>query len=186
MQGRLSDVQVDGDDVQFANGLLLDHLHLDLKGVDYDISHHRIRGLFAAQFTARIGQNSLDVFLAGEAPEGESLKHVRVILNGEKTVTISGKRVVLGLDAPFELTGPLRVAGPKRVELDASRLKVVGIPITGILLHFLKAKFESGINLSSLPFPIQLTGVSTEAGALTITGTADAAALIERLNGSQR
>jgi len=186
VQGRLSDVQVEGDDVQFANGLLLDRLHLDLKGADYDTTHHTIRHIDSARFVARLGQNSLDVFLAGEAPEGETLKNVRVILSGEKTVTITGKRVVLGLEAPFELTGPLRVAGPKRVEIDTIRLKVIGIPITGIVLNFLKGKFESGIDLSALPFPIQLTGVSTEAGVLTITGTADVAALIDRLNGGQR
>src|SRR5258708_3885228 len=36
VQGRLASVTVDGDDVELPNGLLLDRLHLDLKGVEVD------------------------------------------------------------------------------------------------------------------------------------------------------
>jgi hypothetical protein len=178
IQGRLADVTVDGDDVQFANGLLLDHLHLDLKGVDYDVNHHNLQHIDSAQFTARVGQAGLDEFLAGEAPEGEQLKEVRVTLSGNNLVTIRGKRTTLGVDVPFEISGPLRVAGPKRVEIDPQGLKVVGIPLPGLIRDFLKSRFESGVDLSSLPFPIRLTGVSTAPGALTISGAADVAGLI--------
>ncbi len=180
VQGRLDEIIVDGDDVQFPHGLLIDHLHLDLKGVDFDTGHHVLRHIESAQFTVRIGQNSLDEMLAGEMPDGETLREVRVTLSGNNEVTIRGKRVVLSVGVPFELNGPLRVAGPKRLEMDPNRLTVIGIPITGRVLNFLKGRFENGIDLSSLPFPVQLTGVSTEPGALTISGTADVAALIQQ------
>ena len=54
LQGRLADVTVDGKNVQFANGLLLDSLHLDLKGVDSDLTHRKLRHIDSAQFAASI------------------------------------------------------------------------------------------------------------------------------------
>jgi len=183
VQGKLSDVTVDGDDVQFANGLLMDHLRLDLRGIDYDTGRGKLKRIDSARFAATIGQKSLDVFIAGEAPPSETLRHIDVILSGNNSVTIRGQRVTFGLNVPFELSGPVRVVGPKRVELDATRLKVIGIPISGVVLKYLKSRFENGIDLSSLPFPIQLTGVSTEPGNITISGAADVAALMDHLNG---
>jgi hypothetical protein len=185
LQGRLAEITVDGEDVQFANGLLLDNLHLDLKGVDYDIDHRQLRHIDSAQFTARIGQTSLDEFLAGEAPTGEALKKIHVTLSGDNNVTIRGERITLGIGVPFEIGGPLRVAGPKRVELDAQRLKVIGLPVPDFIRDFLKTRFESGIDLGSLPFPIRLTGVDTTPGLLTISGTADVMGLIQRRQGGQ-
>ncbi len=175
LQGRLASVTIDGEDVQFPNGPLVDGLHLDLKGVDYDVDHRTLRHIDSARFAARIGQTSLDEFLAGEAPAGETLREVRVILSGDNLVTIRGKRITLGLRVPFEISGPLLVAGPKRVEIDPQRLRVAGVPIPGLLRDFLKSRFESGIDLGSLPFPIHLTNVTTSPGTLTISGTADVA-----------
>jgi hypothetical protein len=179
LQGRLADVTIDGVDVQFANGLLLDNLHLDLKGVDYDVDHHKLRHIDSAQFAARIGQSSLDEFLAGEAPPGETLRKVRVLLSGDNSVTIQGERITLGIGVPFEISGPLHVAGPKRVEMDPQRLRVIGVPIPDFIRDFLKTRFESGVDLGSLPFPIRLTSVSTQPGALTIAGTADVQELLQ-------
>ena len=72
------------------------------------------------------------------------------------------------------------------MELDPQRLKVIGVPLPGFILDFLKTRFESGIDLGSLPFPIRLTGVTTtpatptRPATLTISGTADVMSLIQR------
>ena len=84
------------------------------------------------------------------------------------------------MGVPYSLTGPIQVAGPRRIELDAKRLTIIGIPIWGPPLEFLKTKFEAGVDLSNLPFPVQLTEAHTEPGKLILTGTADISLLLQR------
>ncbi len=179
LRGHLASVTIDGDDVQLANGLLLDQLHLELKGVDVDLNRGQLRHIQEARFTATVGEVGLDEFMAGEAPPGETYRNVRFTLrNG--LVTIRGERIVLGVGVPFALTGPLRLVGPTRIEIDPKHLTLVGIGISGLPLRFLKNRFESAIDLSSLPFPVQLTSVQAEMGRLTLSGTADTNALLLR------
>ena len=180
VQGRLASVEIDGDGVQLSNGLILDHLHLDLKGVEVDTGQKRVKQIREALFTATIRQADLDEYLAGESPIGETLKEVRLTLMANNQVTLTGKRLVLGLGVPFRMTGPLRVVTPQKIELDSTRLVVIGIPISGGPLHFLKQRFESAMDLSTLPIPIQVTQVQTEKGKLILSGTADVVAILQR------
>lgn len=177
LRGRLAHVAVDGEDVQLANGLLLDQLHLDLQGVEVDTRHGQVRRIQEARFVAVVSAMSLDEFLAGEESEGEPLRQIRLTL-GENRVTIAGQRVVLGVGVPFQMTGPLRLVGPRRIEIDPTHMTVIGIPLGGAPLRFLKSRFESAIDLSTLPFPVTLTGVQAAAGKLILSGVADTNALL--------
>lgn len=178
VRGRLQHVAIDGDDVSLRNGLLLDRLNLELSGVDVDTARGRVQSIQSATFTAVMGEVALDEFMAGEAPEGETIRAARVKLGPGQEVTLSAERVTLGIGIPFSLRGPLRLAGPERLQLDPDRMTVVGVPITGRVLQFIKRRFESAIDLSTLPFPIGLTSVRVSPGMLTLTGTADAGAIL--------
>jgi hypothetical protein len=185
-QGKLAFVTVDGDDIQMTNGLLIDHLHLEMTNVNADLVHKQLRSVGSASFTASIGEASLDEFLAGESPDSEpgTLRNVHISLRRNQ-VTISAERVLLGASIPFRAYGPLRLSGPHRIELDPTRLVVVGIPISGVPLEFLKRRFESAIDLSSLPVPILLHQVHTENRTLIMTGVPDIAAILRnRADGS--
>jgi hypothetical protein len=177
--GHIAAVTIDGDDVQLPNGLLADQIHLELQGVEVDKKAQRVRNVREARFTATVGENSLNEFLAGEAPEGESIQKLHITLNAGR-VTLAAERVVLGLGVPFSFTGPLRVLPPRGIELDPTRFVVVGIPIAGKPLQFLKRRFENSLDLSALPFPVQITEVTTVRGHITLTGTADVTALLRR------
>lgn len=185
LRGRLADVTIDGDDVQLTNGMLLDTLHLDLKGVDVDLNHRQVRHIQEAQFTATVGEAGLDEYLAGEAPPGETFRDVHFTLR-DNLVTIRGARVVLGVSVPFQITGPLQLVSPSRIQIDPKHLTIIGISVSGLPLRFLKSRFESAIDLSTLPFPVQLSSVQTTAGKLTLSGSADTDALLLRTQESPR
>lgn len=180
LQGRLATVTVDGDDVQLSNGLLLDHLQVVLKDVDVDTGRRQIRKIGEARFTLTLKEASLDEYLAGEAPEGENLRNIRVTFGANSETTVKGERVTLGIGVPFRLSGPLRVAGPQRIELDPNRLTVVGIPLSGTPLQFIKNRIESAVDLTKMPIPLELTGLKTQPGSVTLTGTADIATILKR------
>jgi hypothetical protein len=179
LRGHMANVTINGDDIELRNGLLLDQLHLDLKGVDVDVDHGRLRNIQEAGFVAMVGEASLDEFLAGEAPAGETFRNIGFTLRDNR-VTIRGERVVLGVGVPFQITGPLQLAGPQRIRIDPQRLTLVGISLTGLPLRFLKSRFESAIDLSSLPFPVQLTSAQSTAGRLILAGTVDTTALLHQ------
>ncbi len=179
LAGQLGTVTIDGDDVQLPNGLLLDQLHLDLKGVEVDTKAGRVRGVQSAHFTATVGESSLNEYLAGEAPEGETIQRLHLAL-GDGRVTLSAERVVFGLGIPFSFTGPLKVLPPNHIELDSKRFVVVGLPLTGAPLQFLKRRFESSVDLSSLPFPVKISSVTTVRGKITLDGTAEVSTFLQR------
>lgn len=179
VQGHLSNLTIDGDDVQLPTGLLLDHLHIDLTGVDVDTGRSQIKKIDDARFTLSIREASLDEFIAGEAPPGETIRNPRVFLGDNNIISITAQRHTLGLDVPFRLSGPVRIAGPKQMELDPARLTIVGIPFTGSILNFFKKKIESSVDLSKLSIPLSLTAIRTQRGILTLSGTIDTDSLIQ-------
>lgn len=183
VQGRLADVAIDGEDVQLANGLLLDRMHLNLQGVDVDTGRKRVRHVRAATFTATVSAASLNVYLAGATPDEERIRNARLTLGPRNLVTLTAERVVLGEGIPFTVTGPVRLAGPQRIEMDPRHLDAIGIGIAGKPLQFLKGRFETAIDLSSLAFPVQFSSVSVTPGLMTLTGTADVETLLRRTQG---
>ncbi len=176
--GKLSSIAIEGDDVQLSNGLLIDHLQVTLKDVVADLDHKQLRRIGSATFSAVVGQTAVDEFLAGEEPEGETLRNVHVIFR-HNSVILSGERVILGAGVPFKAYGPLKTVRPQGIEMDASRLVVMGIPISGQPLTFLKKRFESSVDLSTLPIPLQIDTVRTENKVLIVSGKPDIGALLQ-------
>lgn len=179
LQGKLARVSIEGEDVRFRNGLILDHLSLTLKGVEVDTDSHRLRKIRETDFTLTIGEKNLNEFIVDEVIDGESLRKIRLQLL-ENTVLIRGERVVLGVGIPFEISGSLLIKGPAIVELDTARLRVVGIPFTGRVLQFLKGRIENAVDLSQLSFPMVVNEVSVVQGRLMLTGKANPMPLIEQ------
>ncbi len=180
LRGKLRKVAVEGFDVELASGLLLDTLRLDLDNVDVDIDRSQVRSVGAARFTATISKKTLDEFLAGESPEGETLKNTRITLEDNNRVTIASQRVVLGVGVSFTVSGPISLAGTQRIGFDAQGATVAHVSVPGFVVNYLKDRFVNGIELKSLAFPVALQRVETRAGLLTLSGTVDAAAMLQR------
>jgi hypothetical protein len=181
VEGKLASVSIDGDDVQFPSGLLLDNLHIDLKRVDIDTGRGSVRHIGDARFTIVVSEQSLDQFIAGEAPTGETIRKTRVSLGDNNIVTVTGERVtLLNVGVPFRLTGPIRAASPTRIEIDPRRLDVAGIPFSGRVLNFFKSRIESSLDLRQFPVPVQLSTVTTQRGRIILSGSIDADALLAR------
>lgn len=189
IRGHLARVLIDGEQVKLTNGLYFDALHLELRGVDVDTNSGRVRSIKATYFTATASAATVNEYLVGENFTGEKLRKVRVSF-APQGVTLSAEREALNVNppivgnvhlfAPFQLTGPVRIAGPRRLELDAAHLDLVGIPISGAPLKFLMRRFESGFDLNALPFPVTLTQVQTGPNLITLSGTADVSGLLRR------
>lgn len=180
IQGQFANITIDGDDVRFPTGLILDNLHIQLKNVNVDTRKGRVRHIGEARFAITVSENSLDEFIAGESPPGETMRKTRLTLSDNNIITVTGERVTLGIGIPFRITGPIRVASPTRIELDPTRLTVVGIPFSGLPLKFLKNRIESSVDLNQFPVPVDLFDVKTQRGSMTLTGEIDADSLLSK------
>ncbi|MCS6775730.1 MAG: DUF2993 domain-containing protein [Chloroherpetonaceae bacterium] len=184
--GRLSRVEIDGHQVQITNGLVLDRLQLDLQDVRVDTRSQKVREIRAARFVATVSKPNIDEYLAGETALAENLRRPRVTIHTGNSVTLAAERVALGVGVPFSLTGPLVIAGPRRIAIDPQRMTFIGIPIWGPPLDFLKSRFETGLDLNNLPFPVTLRAIRTEPDRITLSGEADVSAVIQRADVTYR
>jgi LmeA-like phospholipid-binding len=181
VEGKLANVTIDGDEVRFPTGLVLDNLHIELRNVDIDAGRGRVRHIGDARFTIVVSETSLDQFIAGEAPAGETIRKTRLSLGDNNIVTVTAERVtLLNVGLPFRLTGPIRAASPTRIEIDPRRLEVAGIPFSGRVLNFFKSRIESSLDLRQFPVPVQLSSVTTQRGRIILAGSIDAEALLSR------
>jgi len=179
--GKFADVTIDGDDVQFPSGLLMDSLHVELKDVEIDTKRRTVRKIGDARFEITVSDANLDRYLAGAAPAGETIRKTRLTFADNNSVTVTGERVtLLNVAVPFRLTGPVRAANSTRIEIDPRRLVVAGIPLSGGVLSFFKSRIESSVDLRSVPVPMSLASVTTKRGSMTMSGSIDAAALLAR------
>ena len=191
ISGALSNVAIDGDDVLLSNGFLLDHLHLDLKGVSVDTRKGVVKSIRETRFEATVGKANLDEFLAGTQVPEETLRNTRVTLD-QGFVTITGIRELIEfrvpllnqnpvkVTVPFTLTGVLRVAGARRVAFDPKHLTVVGLPLAGKPLAFLTDRFERAVDLNALPFPVTLSDVQIRPNGMILSGVADVSGLLKQ------
>ena len=177
LRGKLKHVTIDGEMVSLKGGLLIDSLHLDIADVQVDTGKGVVRKVGRTEFVAVISQNSIDEYLAGEAPDAEVIQHMHVTLR-DNLVTFAAKRMVMGVGMSFSVSGPLRIEDEAHLKVDARRMSVVGISFPSLLVSFLKERFETGVDLSSLPFSVRLKQVRTERGRLVLSGEADVAPLI--------
>ena len=185
LDGNLAKVTIDGDNIVLSNGLQLDHLHLELEGVQIDTDHRKVRAIRRSRFEAKVSADSLDEYLTGESPLGEKIRKPRVTFGTGNLVTIAAERLTLGVGVPFQLTGPLHVRdlnGAQGIEMDPNRLEVVGIPLTGLVLHFMLDRFAGATSLSTLPFPVQIREVHTAPGMLTMSGAANVTEILKKMH----
>ena len=190
VRGRLARVLIDGEQVKMNSGMYFDALHLELRGVEVDTHSGRVRSIKETYFSATTSAATVNEYLVGETFSGGKLRNVRVAF-APSGVTLSAEREIVNVNppviggnvtvfAPFQLTGPARLAGTRRLELDAAHLDIVGITISGAPLKFLMRRFESGFDLNGMPFPMTLTQVQTGQNVITLSGTADVSGLLQR------
>lgn len=182
LQGKVSTVFIEGTDVILPSGLLLDKLNVQLKDVVVDTGRKKIKSIRSTSFDLSVSEANLDEFMAGESPVGEEIQNIRIHFKPKNVVTVTGARVTIGLAIPFTMTGPVKVAGAQKIELDPEHLVVSGLPIGGVPLQFIKKRIESSADLSNLGVPMTLSKIETQASLMRLYGTIDAKTLIDRAN----
>src|SRR4051812_20666944 len=68
VRGRLARVTIDGEGVQLRQTIVCDTLHIEMRDVEVDSRHNRLRSVGETTFTAVIGEVSLNDYLRANPP----------------------------------------------------------------------------------------------------------------------
>jgi hypothetical protein len=175
IRGRLARVTIDGEGVQLRQTIVLDSLHIEMRDVDVDTRHNRLRAVGETTFTAVIGEASLNDYLRANPPPPDEPTRVKHVSLRQGTMTASATRWLLGREWPYTVTVEPRLASPTRLEFDPNRMTVAGlrVPLPVSVLRWFARRLDQGFDFSTLPFPVRISRFQVEQGRVTLSGTAD-------------
>jgi len=175
LSGRFRQVSIEGTDVMLPNGILLDGLSLNIKGIE--TADNRIKKVQEVRFTLTFSESTLNEVLAQRMPSGQAFTNPQFTFRNN-TITITGQHSKFGI--PLRAIGRLYLNVEQRLALDL-KASVIGMPISASSLAPLKKNFEQAVDLRVLPFPVQITGVEVSEGRLKLSGTADINTVLEQM-----
>ncbi|MBC8104036.1 MAG: DUF2993 domain-containing protein [Cytophagales bacterium] len=181
LRGRLQSVHIEGDNVRFEDGLVIDRLTMDFDSVSVDTRARKLTSIGAARFTARIGVANLNRYVTANRPTLAGL----IIALGPGTASVEARPEVLanfgisGVKVPITVDGRLAPT-PDGTQLDfvpgTARLSV--LPIPRPLIDYLARALNPAVDLSTLPIPVRIHGVEIKPDGVYLQGTASSEGLL--------
>jgi len=175
--GRIGEITIVAVGVKPDPNLVVDPLRLSIKGLEFSKQPFRILQPGTATFSGRISESAVNHFLRQQQRTGSGLlKNIRIEFQ-RGTARVSGSFSVLNVDIPLETTGSLQVVDGIRLHYKIDKLRVVGISVPPALPGLLTSLINPLVDLSGLRFTPNITRVTLEPGAVTVSGTAAVAGL---------
>lgn len=181
LKGKLRNVTIDGEEVQLAQQITCETLHIELRDVVVDTKRQRLQSIGQAAFAAEINEADLNDYVRrNPPPEGEPVRIKRVRLR-KGAIQSEATRWILGRAWPYTITAQPRLESATRLKFDPDRMTVLGhrVMIPASALRWLARRLDQGFDFTSLPFPVQISRFSVESGKIRLEGAAD---LLQSLN----
>jgi hypothetical protein len=161
-------LQLDISGLMLDTGLLIDTVRLTGGGMTYDAETTRLSLPVAASLTAQISSASVAKFVAAN-PQDE-IKDLDVLL-GEGRVIVRCKiqRVV---SVNVQATGELVAVDGTKVEFRPTEVRAAGFGLPGGLVEGVLEQINPLVDLSDLPFPVNITGIRIDPAGITIEASA--------------
>jgi len=157
--------------------LVVDPLRLTIKGLEFSKQPFHILRPGTATFSGRISESAVNHFLRQQKRTGSGLlKNIRIEFK-QGAARVTGSVSILNVDIPLETTGSLQVADGIRLHYKIDKLRVGGVGVPPALPGLLTGLVNPLVDLSGLRFTPNITRVTLEPGAVTVSGTAAVAGL---------
>ncbi|MEP6754366.1 MAG: DUF2993 domain-containing protein [Chthonomonadales bacterium] len=175
LRGHLKTVTIDGTQVHLKQTIVCDTLHIEMKDVDVDTGGHRLKSVGSTLFAATISEKSLNDYVRDTPPPPDEPVHVKKIVLRAGVMHVEGTRWILGKAWPYTMNVEPRIANSKKVEFDPDKMTAIGVtlPIPASALRWFARRMSEGLEMSTLPFPVELRTFLVTPGRLMLIGTAD-------------
>jgi hypothetical protein len=181
LDGKLRDVTIDGSQVKLDGKVLIDSLHLRLRGVEIDLGSSRLKSVRQTTFRAVISEAGLNDYIRSFPPPPEEPVRVKHVTLRDGKLHAQSTRWLLGREWGFSVTAEPRLESDVRLRFDPDKVRVLGltVPLPASVLRFFANYMSEGFDFRTLPFPVHVSSFSVDKGQIEIQGTAD---IMESLN----
>lgn len=168
LQGRVDKVDIRGNGVKLANGVVVDRLDIDLKGI-YFKPDQTVTDVKTTDFAASVTEQNLSDFLASSRPD---MRGAKVSLDDGKLFLSASPRV-LATRTPVSIEGTLRIVNGSKLNLVLNRCTARGICVPGFLRGRIMHDVNPVLDTQQMGIGAKLNSVEISDGAITLTGRAD-------------
>ena len=171
IRGRMSGVEITGEEVRLAKGFTVARLDVSLKDLVVDTHTQEIKRCASAGYSATVSEGELGRYLA---------KRYRDIPGLEVTLARDCAHVVAnpglaGVTVTVSADAALKVIKGRKLALEIIRIDVAGLPTPGFAREFIEGRINPIFDAADLGFDAKIDSVRIDPGSLTITGTLDVA-----------
>lgn len=169
LRGKIKHLHIEGDEVQIAPSLTVDHLIVDMDDVEADVAKKQIRRVRQTIFEAHISEDSVNRYMVTTRAASKDLR----VSFGKGTVTVTVYPSFLGIDTEFRITGRPEIVQGSKVRFIADRAMLAKIPVPSFLVNKVLDHVNPVLDLSEMKFPVVLSGMTVKEGAIVIKGRAN-------------
>lgn len=147
-------------------GLVVDSIEIDAQDASYDSSRQKLALNKPAAFRGVVLQEDLAQFVRDKTPEGIEIDSIRLFPG--KIVVEAAVTMIIRVGGTAECS--LQIEGGKRLLVRADSVDVMG----GSMRSLVQKQLDSMnplLDVSELPFDVELASVEIEAGRIALGGT---------------
>ena len=188
IQGRLSKITIDGEDVQLHNQITCQSLHIVMDNVDIDPLQRKLKSVGKTTFQVVLDQNSLNQYIRSNPLPPDQHIGIRMIGARKGVLILYLNYMLLGKEIPFTISATPLLTSPTTLEMEPDRMTVEGlhIPLPESWLRYLAKYVNHAFDFSSLPFPVTLNQFTVDKNRIELSGSADVMASMNAMMDQRR
>lgn len=188
IQGRLSKITIDGEDVQLHSQITCQSLHIVMHNVDIDPMQRKLKSVGKTTFQVVLDQNSLNQYIRSNPLPPDQHFGIRMIGARQGVLILYLNYLLLGKEIPFTITATPRLTSPTTLEMEPDRMTVEGlhVPLPSSWLRYLAKYVNHAFDFSSLPFPVYLNQFTVDQNRIELSGSADVMASMNEMMSEKR
>ena len=168
LRGRISEVDIRGNDVKLSNGVVVDRLDVNLNGVHFK-PNQTVTGVDSTAFTALLSEGNMDDYLRASRSD---LSDADVSLTDGK-LSLTARPRVMAIKTPVRVEGTMRIVEGTKLYLVLNRLSARGIRVPGMIRGHIQHDLNPVLDTQQMGMGAKLTRVAITEGEITLSGTAD-------------
>ena len=168
VQGRIDNIDIQGNDVKLANGIVIDRLDVDLKGIRFK-PDQTVTDVATTDFSASVTEKNLSDFLATSRPD---MRDAKISFDDGKLLLSASTRV-LATRTPVTIEGTLRIVNASKLNLILNRCTARGICVPGFMRGRIMHDVNPVLDTQQIGMGAKLKSVNISDGTITITGNAN-------------
>lgn len=169
LSGKVALISIHGKGVQLQQGLAVDDLVVEMRGVTFDTDTNQLTGTEETTFQGLLSDKVLTRYVAKRQPD---LKQLKITMCRGK-MTVLTRPSLLGVSAGVSLAGDLRLEHGNKVNFEPDRMSVAGLSMPGMVVDFITKRINPVMDLSLAGFPAQIQSLAVVNGGVQVSGTAD-------------